>query len=275
MIELYHFTTTEDGVSTDYRWTSGPESVSWNSQTWTPKPIGRSSIKVDSRLDGGELTVELERSSPIVSAFHQDAFSEPISLTIYKGDPDDLAGTVETLWMGEVAKVRRSEPAKLTCAPVVTVGRRQLPVGRFTRECRWQLYSDACGVDPDSLSVRSLFSVDTLYPDAKAFDGTTSDDLGTGWANGGIYWESSSGIELFVLHSVLLSDNGDGTYTHRIYLKQWPEQTINTSMSVYLKAGCDHTMSDCKTKFSNLHNYGGFPLTPDNRDLSRTFGVES
>jgi len=123
--------------------------------------------------------------------------------------------------------------------------------------------------------VRELFTIDSLDAGAKEFFATTASDLADGWANGGIYWEPTSGIEIFVKTSQFDTDNGDGTYTHRVRLKQWPQSTIFVGKDIYLKAGCDHLMADCEDKFDNIHNFGGFPVTPDAQKPFVSFGVEA
>lgn len=64
------------------------------------------------------------------------------------------------------------------------------------------------------------------------------------------------------LLGIVSSDDAGPGGTARVTLRSWPPEWT-TGQSVQLTAGCFRTVADCRDKFSNEANFGGFPWVPN------------
>lgn len=131
----------------------------------------------------------------------------------------------------------------------------EVPRWRFTRTCNHQLYGDACGADPLSFDYGS--SILTIDEDNRqlTISGQAVGVDGPYWRQG-VLIHTSSGVRLTIFNA---EHTGGNTL---VTLHQWSPDLAVTD-AVTLNAGCDHTSHTCEDKFSNLANFGGFPMVPN------------
>lgn len=266
IVELYKFEVTLAGVLTVYRWTNDEDPVDWNGQTWTPNVVGRRSIAIRSAVEQDGLAIELENTSPIADLYRTSAPASGVAVTIYRGDTDNLAGTMQAFWRGKVSKSSMGvSGAEIPCLPELAATRRTMPHGRYSSTCRWALFSQACGVSQVAYTVAcDVTVVDYLARTAtleRDFPGDPQDpSLMDGWARGG-YLQFGTQKRLIMKFAGGIPNQAGDRYSHDVLLERGIEE-LQVGDSVDIYPGCGHTMSDCKDKFDNLENYGGFPAIP-------------
>jgi uncharacterized phage protein (TIGR02218 family) len=246
-VELYRF------AMGAQRWTytSGLTAVTYQSETYAPATIKRSTIEQGGEINRSALQVSVPRDHAVASLFVSGPPEGVVSVTIYRfhsGDSETIA-----LWKGRVANAKFSaSECTLVCEPVASSLRRPGLRARYQMLCRHALYSSACGALRDTYRA----------------DGTVSSVTGavvqvaaaSAQPNG--YWVAGElksaglGSRLIVAHSgVSLTLSS-------------PLPGLVAGMPVSIYAGCDHQLATCKNKFNNIVNFGGFPWIPTKNPFS-------
>jgi len=141
------------------------------------------------------------------------------------------------------------------CVPQPFLTSHQVPRWRYTRTCNHQLYGAACTVVASSFEFsNSILSLDEDNRQVTV-SGQRVSTLADHW-RGGVLVHNPSGVRLTIFAAEL---SGGNTI---LSLHQWSPDMAATD-SVTLNAGCDHTSNTCESKFSNLANFGGFPMVPN------------
>ncbi|MFO1105367.1 MAG: DUF2163 domain-containing protein [Amaricoccus sp.] len=159
-------------------------------------------------------------------------------------------------WFGEI---RRSdgkfevELRGLAEALGTTVGRSIL------RSCDRVLGDERCGFD----LAQAGFSVETSVQagsDGARIVTAGFGEFSEGWfTNGHLVWLSGGNLgERAIVKSDVLSGEG----ARIVALWREPARPLSVGDRFRLLAGCDKQMSTCKSKFSNLLNFRGFPHIP-------------
>lgn len=241
----------------EYRYTSAAYFISDSAGTWEPVAIRASTVSQTNELAKNGVKITLPRTNAVAQLFVGKVPETTTSLTIYRvhdGDVDD-----QVWWKGRVAAAQSSEDAvTLECEDIFTSMRRPGLRARYQKGCRHALYSEACGVH--------------LYDYAQGVeiighDGFTLTVTGLGDSAG----DSTSLASADGYYAGGIIELGDGSM--RYILRQ--EGNTLTLLSAFdtididsvgvmatIYPGCAHTISDCKDKFDNLLNYGGFPFIP-------------
>lgn len=132
---------------------------------------------------------------------------------------------------------------------------RAIPRAYFERQCNWPLYGAGCGLNRDDWKFET-----TILAINRAQREVTCDGLRDGAAadfySAGHLAHGPTGQRLTVATS--WQDAGNTV------LKLWHwHHGLTVADAVTLFAGCRHTTDDCKTKFGNQANFGGFPRVPN------------
>jgi len=184
----------------------------------------------------------------------QRAYWAPGSISAsQKVVPVGAQGTIK-IFQGNVADVTAVDAAH---AEMNIKSRKNLlsiqwPYNTFQPSCRWPLYGTGC----------------TLSQSAFTKTGTTSSGsiallLNTSLTDPDHYYDQgtitfTSGANAGVTRTVRTYLNASGQILLYIPLPNAP----STGDAFSAAPGCDHTMSTCTTKFSNLINFGGAPFIP-------------
>lgn len=250
-IELYDF----DTGGTVYRYTSGQEVVAFGGETYTPLPLSRSSVSSSATSFVSSLQIETTRNNPLTMA----AKSGTIQVKITR----PITPVAQIIWQGVVVAVMWSEGgATLQCEDSLTPVQNLTGAQRYTRGCRHVLYSDACGVDIDSVK----FPVEVLSSNAAAREVVFFIETPLiiyDYFDGGVFI-SPTGERYQIISAVVLPID---------FLTEW-EVTATLAQRVsfplgsgyFAAPGCNRTRSDCENKLQNIKNFGGFPYITFDRD---------
>lgn len=248
MIELFLFS----WGSQVRRYTSSSQPITWSGETWEPATIGRGRIKLEAKIEGSDVSIDMDVSGDVPGLFKRRAPRQTVGVTIYRGDESDLANSVQSIWMGEVAKVKFGPKiASMTCSPTISLGRGRLPIGRFSVGCRWQVYSPACGLDLQDWVESAL--IQGANPAQKR---VIIDPIARYSAQnlvGGFYLDND-GERYLIIAATETSTYMDITFD------EWPPG-LESETAGRFAPGCDHSLARCKV-FGNEYNYGGFPALP-------------
>jgi uncharacterized phage protein (TIGR02218 family) len=259
-IELYLFVN-EGLVTEKYAYTSATQNVTFDSVTYTPKIIERTKISVERAEPGTDkgLELTLPASDALVLRYTTSVPPKRDLVTIYRRHANDGA-TPETItyYRGYISSVSfQGHVAKVKVAPFATILSRNVPKRIYRGLCTHVLYDTECKV----LSSNPSFSF-AVNVTAVSTDGLTVTIAGTGiggraadYYDGGMLRRGSIDRRM-VLDFV---DTGSNTGTCKVLLP-FPSLAVGEVMT--LLAGCDHSITTCRTKFANEVNYGGFPWVP-------------
>lgn len=252
VVELFRFVEGEF-IETQ---TSGDAIVTYNSEDYIPHPIKRNNAESKNEMSKASLDITMDLSNPMAQRHLASSIDSVVTLTIFQ--QTDM-GT-DTFWKGRLAMVKASNKAiTMTFESIFTSLRRPGLRGRWQKSCRHALYARGCNLNPEDF----------------AFDGFISDIQGTsvtipgldavpwGRYRGGMIRAPDSVVRFIVGHAGnvitlsrpfqqlidLFADTGPGTVAVKVY------------------PGCQHNMSDCKSVFNNLPNYGGFPWIPNKNPM--------
>jgi len=250
---VYKFAFSSDG--TDYRYTNASYEMTDSNGTYTPAPITFSQIITTSEMAKNGIQIELPRDNTLAQEFLGKVPESATTLTIYRSHEPTIPG--DLYWKGRVASVEATgDGVTLNCEDIFTSMQRPGLRARYQKGCRHALYSSSCGVTQASyahsttISAVSGFTV-TVEPV------TPSPVIDSDYFSGGII-ELADGTKRYIVSQdgwvlTLLSPFNDLTIGS-------PLGSPLTSCTLY--PGCDHTTTDCKNRFDNLLNYGGFPYIP-------------
>jgi hypothetical protein len=268
--DLYHFAVDDDPIegtgAEDWYYTSGDILISFGGQSYVPAPLTRG------RFDGGELELNVAYDFPVVV---QLANQRHIDLTITRVHRDDLNGRV--VFKGRVMRVRLTgKEATLVCWPLLKLAERPMPQYIFQTGCNWQIYSEACGVNPGGLdaegyTIKAIITVDSIgatgkiissnlnIPSAGGPPDTTGATYDEYYTAGYAQWTDGD----LVVHRRFIteSDTRGGAASYIKVLTPFPAGMVATEQLAVV-AGCLRTASVCATKFDNFANFGGFPSIP-------------
>jgi len=239
-IELFEFLV--DG--TYYRYTSGSVTVDKGGNDFTAVPISRGTFPNTDDLNKTTLEVKAMRDNPFVVAAL--ASPQPADLTVYG---EYSGGTWATIWKGRmVALSLHGAEATVVTESLLSIINRAALVARYQILCRHVLFSTQCGVT--KATYKFTGTVD-------AINGTTITVTGLNGETDGYY---EGGYAKFGSYDYRMITSHVGNDI--VIYNSVPGLVVTTAVDVY--PGCDHSETDCKDKFSNLVNYGGFPYIPTN-----------
>lgn len=239
-VELYRF------KRGNIYWTynSSDISISYGAKVYEPILIRRGDIELTSNSLKNLLKIEVDR----VNKFAVDFIATPVEhiteLVIYRGHGS--SNFVE-YWKGYIYAVKfLPKTVEIIASPKTNSLKRSGLMRKFQRSCGYQLYSERCTIlKADWKRSGTIVSIDGVEIEATIF-GTETD----GWFAGGLF-EANNQSRMIIWH--------EGNFiriAHRIF-------SLEVGMSLDAYAGCNHSTSACKNKFSNKINYGGQEFIPN------------
>lgn len=247
-VELYEFAYQNQY----FRYCSGDTSVVHSGNTYLPVPLMRGSI--ENSNDPNELSVEVKvpADSGIALIFHTQPPSSVVTLTVYRKHISDPDGQYIVAWLGRTLNCSISgNVATLHNEPALSSLKRSALRRRYQLNCPYSLYHSGCKLVADLFRTtvtnftvvgNVVFCQDMqLQPD--------------NWFAGGFisYENKLSGV----IEQMSIRSSSAGN----LYLILTPTGLAEADL-LHVYPGCDHTVLTCKNKFSNLHNFGGFPFIP-------------
>lgn len=249
-IELYRFAY---GTSR-YLYTSGDVPYTYNSEVYPPGRMSRGSIESSSEMNRLRLELTVPRDLPVAGLFLA-GIPGVVSLTVFRVHRADTGNDTETIvvWKGRVASVEWHDiDSKITCEPIYSSLLRSGLREMYQKLCRHTLYRAGCSrgvgapseADPafynDVTVLTAIGNVITVAPMLRP----------DGYYVGGYVKFGDNDMRMVRGHT-----GQTLTLLTPIYAMQ-PGDTIRVF------AGCDHALATCRSKFNNLHNFGGFPWIP-------------
>lgn len=243
-IEIYKF----QRDTRIWRYTSADEDKLVAGQTFSAIPINRGNIEQTLEMARSNLTIKISKDAPFCFQFRGSPPTSLITFTLQRYH-EGLADYITT-WIGRVVNVRFTErEAELRCEPVYTSLKRPVLRMRYQTTCPHVLYGDACRVNRVSFAVNATLGTNG----GNVIYSTDFSAFADGYFTGGyIDWDNGFDVQ----RRFILSH----TFDHiEINL---PFAGIMGGDLMVAYPGCDHLLTTCNSKFSNVDNYGGQPFYP-------------
>lgn len=236
-----------------YPYTSADVEQVVNSITYEPVPLGRNEIVVGPEDRRNVLEVSMPSSLALPQLYITAVPGKRAKLTVQRFHSNDTPtpelATIFTGFVRSVAFTRNAGEAKVACIPIAAATSRQIPRFTFQGLCNHVLYDPRCTIDENDSSYRHDGTVLSISGNDIVVQG--ADGFTDGWFTGG-FVENAGGLD----HRMILGHTGT-TLTMML-----PFGTDPTGSTVTVRAGCDHTITTCQSKFDNVINYGGFAFIP-------------
>jgi uncharacterized phage protein (TIGR02218 family) len=243
-IDLFKFTETKSGRV--FRLTNSNKDAKIGDETYIPAAINRTEVVHSEELEKNTLRITLPITNEMARKWIFGATEEDILVTLFSQKGNDT----KAIWRGRLSKVSPNNTSiELEFTDLYSsINRNGLGLS-YTRNCRHNLYSNQCGVKASSN--RTSGTVTSIQGEVVTVSAASSKD--NGYFSGG-YLETSIGSR----HLIVKHIGSTLTLLQPVIFFQ----NASNSRRVNIYAGCNKTTSDCKNKFKNLSNFGGFPLIP-------------
>jgi uncharacterized phage protein (TIGR02218 family) len=248
-IEGFHFI----GTTSAWRYTNAQRDVTINGLLYTAAAIKRGGIRSGTQADDGiELEVTLPFSLGLVQTYAFAASPPDLDLTVYRyhesGDP---ATEWVIVWKGKVTAFSLDgKVAKVRVPSVFELALRgTVPSVFYQGPCNHVLYDARCKV------VKALFTKLTTVTVVSA-DGLSITVADDGFADN-FHKAGTLYLPVKLERRLVLSNVAN------VVGINFPFFNVDVGDDVDLSAGCDHAyQGDCKNKFANTLNHGGYPYVP-------------
>lgn len=259
--DLYTFVLTS---GQEIRFTSADFDIIHNDKVFSHKNAGvsRSDMSWQSGLSVDDVTIELNPgpndkvgSVTLVEAFRNGTFdgaSIQLDMAFYSEGWNKPPLILEKLFVGnvDVDEVSGSY-VKLNIKSLTELLNTNFPSDVYQTACHYSLYSSGCDVSKTNYSEKCLAESGSAKKEIKCY---LNRDDGY-YQNGVIHF--TSGLNINVKKSVKIQ-------TRSLVVLSTPLQyPPKKGDSFTISAGCDKTMSTCKSKFNNLDNFSGTPFIPN------------
>ncbi len=250
-IELFQF----DVGATTYRYTSATGDVVFASFTWTALPgLRRNKIVKSSESRQSRIELEIPTSNDIPQLFLGIQPAVSVNVTISRIHEVMSPSGALVIFKGVVSSSQsKDEISTLLLTPFNEIFNREFPRNTYQGLCNHVLYDSRCQVVAGSFDLVASVT-------AQANNGGTISVAGAGSV------VDPTGSKPFQGGYVINADGDD----FRLILDQigddltllLPFRNSVLSTTVTVQQGCDHSLTTCRDKFSNVVNYGGFPYIP-------------
>lgn len=249
-LELYRY----NGTYQTFRYTSSPVPVSFQAPdeaepfVYTPMATRRSSVQHTTQNDDtSEVTIDLPVTSDLVAIYGFQISPPDLYLTIFRGHNP---GEFVRYWQGNVENISvvRGTATIRVPSPLAAALSAEFPTVYFQTPCNHTLFDDGCQVDPEDWTVTTaIVSVDNTTIEVTAASVGVLD----GQLVGGDAVLASGERRMIVAQA------GDTITVN------YPFAGANEDDALVLMTGCDLAlMGDCKTRYDNTINHGGFGFIP-------------
>lgn len=249
-LELYRYA----GTYQTFRYTSSPVPVSFQAPdeaepfVYTPMATRRSAVQHTTQNDDtSEVTIDLPVTSDLVAIYGFQISPPDLYLTIFRGHNP---GEFVRYWQGNVENISvvRGTATVRVPSPLASALSAEFPTVYFQTPCNHTLFDAGCQIDPEDWTVTTAIvsAVNTTIEVTPASVGALDGQLIGGDA------VLASGERRMIVAQV------DDTIT-----VNYPFASANEDDELVLLTGCDLAlMGDCKTRYDNTINHGGFGFIP-------------
>jgi uncharacterized phage protein (TIGR02218 family) len=247
-IELY----TISVGGTVYYYTSAEDEITIGADTWEPLAIEREVITAEAKeREGAELKITMPATTAVAREYINTVPGVITTIEIQRVERDDIGATDTKVKIFEgvlssVSFENDAEIASVHCRGQVDQAGRPMPRYTYQGLCNHVLYDARCGIVESSFK----FTGEVIAVSGNTITVEGADAQADGYYNSGFVEFASND------HRLILDHTGE-VLTLVLPFAQSP-----LGQQVDLFAGCDHTISVCKSKFNNVENYGGFAFVP-------------
>ncbi len=248
--ELYTFSAA--GMST-FQYTDTNQDVLYDGLTYTPYPIKRSKISYSTDLKVDEAEVTMAKNWGVNMAIRKDILSGS-EVQIHRVNLASPNDDNVLLFDGEVSDTKIDEAVITLRCTTLDFLNTELPKRELQVACNWQLYGPHCGLSLSDWTVTAFGESSASTPDkiiSPAFLVGATQHFRGGFVVG--LCGHNAGLTKHVTNHL-------GAQISVLPPFPFDWEAID---SVTVAPGCDHNLADCKNKFNNLDNYGGFPYIPN------------
>lgn len=234
-------------------------------QAFAPANIGHGPIRRESTFDKSAFEIRaLTSDTSGLSRYALTGAVPTIQADIIKVSPGPVLAGQPAAWGDDTILAQsgimtgfgfRDFVVVLECVPEPLLSSHEIPRWRFSRTCNRTLYGSDCGVDPALFELATnILALDG--PSRKmTLQGQHLSETG-GYFRQGTLLHQPTGIVLSIFDSQPAGADTELT------LHNWAPDMEVTDVAV-ARAGCRHSLADCRDKFANLPNFGGFSEVPN------------
>lgn len=248
-IEIYQFVLGGDL----FNYTSGDKTQTVDSVDYDPRAMSRTEILQGPEDRNQNLEITLPASDQFARLYITTVPGQRARLTVRRFHSTDTpTPQVITIFQGFVRSVafqKNAQEATIAVLPISAATSRAIPRFTFSALCNHVLYDVRCGVDPDSVLFRHDGNVSSISGNDIVVVG--ADGFADGFFNSG-FVDAAGGLD----SRMVLAHTGTTLTLHL------PFGVDPTGSTVTVRAGCDHTITTCFSKFDAIVNYGGFAFIP-------------
>lgn len=240
-----------------FRFTSLARPITSGGHVWEPKAISHTGVEQNGNIEKNGVDVTMSVQDEFARQYITFSGEEVTTLTIWRGHE---ANDVISYWKGRIVSGSASdEEIAIECESVFTSLRRSGVRPRFQRSCRHPLYGPGCNLNLNNYAlnfyasnVSSTTVTLSLINSGDVFDPTIYGG-GIIQFNGSFRYIVAVGSNSVVMATPLPSL--DDAYNEFVDVGGSP-------ITVQLYPGCNRTRVECRDRFNNLNNFGGFPGIP-------------
>jgi len=246
-VELYEF---RQG-SSEFFFTSAEDSFMFDGLNYMAEIISRSSLVTTTDDSEDRITVTVPATNAFAQVYTTTAPGIKATFTLRKFHRDDTDNEAVQLFKGiiqTVAFISDGEEAKIQVLSLARAQKRSTPRITFQNPCNHMLYDKRCKILETNPSFQKFLNISTVSGSTITADGA-----------------GAFGADFFVTGFAKFQDDfrhiiGQATDVLTLDI---PFRTTPLSNTIQLNAGCKHRLTtDCRDKFSNVINFGGFPAVP-------------
>lgn len=243
IVELYEFAI----GPARYRYASTEYDFVLSLLTYKASQIKRSKIKQSSNMHKDGITLTVQSSFELAKLLLNPLIDDTINVTVFRGHASDPDKNFIAYWLGRVVgcAVSGSE-VEISCESVFTSIKRPGLRARFEINCRHTIYNSGC----NATFIENASSAVVSAVNGSVVDIVTSEVYPSGYFTGGIATTSNGSVKHIANHV------GD-----KLTFFQ-PPTDIRVTDRLVIAPGCDRSLAQCKYRFNNLDNFGGFPYIP-------------
>jgi len=237
------------------RYTSADEDIHINGNVFISTQIKRTEAQQTNEISKSSITVTVPRTCEVAQILLGYPPTGVILLKVY--GVQRITGDYGVVWLGRVLNAScNGVSSDLTCESIYTSVRRVALSRMYQTNCPLVLY------DPNSCRVsKTTHQVSDTVTAVSGLTVSVERTYANNYFAGGIFeWNASGGVQ----RRCILSNSGRNLgINFPIPLSDLiAGATLPAGTQVSIYPGCAHTLTDCRNKFNNIDNYGGFPYIP-------------
>jgi len=222
--------------------------------TYIAKGMSFNPISTSLSMQVDEVEISFDNVDRSMSAYLQQDEFQGRWLTIKKVFANllDDASNAVVLFSGKMKHPRVDESKfVITVTSILDSLKKQIPTRLYQAQCPWKFGGEKCGLDITKSPYKKTGTADASSTASKLVDAERTEQ--DNWWKYGIL-KMTSGANAGLKREILSS-----TSTGEINLLYTFPNPIAEGDAYEIQVGCKKTFSECRDKYNNLDNFGGFP----------------